>query len=148
MQVSQVEKGLICFCSRYLAKYAYSLKLPTATTDTCDIVATRYGITLANFILWNPSVGPTCAGFVGGTAYCVRGSRFKRHLGYHKSTNTKFLIFSTGGTADPILSTSTASTSVPKPTSKDGSCGGTAGLSCNGTTFGKYELLKKCTESG
>ncbi|OBT40671.1 hypothetical protein VE00_08679 [Pseudogymnoascus sp. WSF 3629] len=100
-----------------------SLKLTTATTDTCDIVIIKYGITLANFIAWNPSVGPTCAGFIGGTAYCVRGS----------------------GTADPITTTSTTSTFVPEPTiSKDGSCGGTAGLSCNGTTFADIvELLQR-----
>ncbi|PQE10688.1 Peptidoglycan-binding lysin domain protein [Rutstroemia sp. NJR-2017a BVV2] len=79
------------------AKYIYSLKLTTATTDTCGIVVIKYGITLANFIAWNPSVGPTCTGFVGGTAYCVRGSKFKRYLAYFESITKKFLTFRQAG---------------------------------------------------
>ncbi|CZT41787.1 uncharacterized protein RSE6_01573 [Rhynchosporium secalis] len=106
-------------------QFKCSLSIKTLSTDTCDIVVVRFGITKANFVAWNPSVGSGCTGFVGGTSYCIRGS----------------------GTGSPVTSALTSSATVsPSSTSssvapvstlsKDGSCGGTAGLSCKGTSFG------------
>jgi len=59
---------------------ASSLNVKSLAADTCDIVVIRFGITKANFVVWNPSVGSDCSGFVGGTSYCVRGSKFEPYL--------------------------------------------------------------------
>jgi LysM repeat protein len=39
--------------------------------DTCDKIDTAYGITLAQFILWNTSVNSGCTNIELGVAYCV-----------------------------------------------------------------------------
>ncbi|EPS43648.1 hypothetical protein H072_2419 [Dactylellina haptotyla CBS 200.50] len=45
------------------------------STDTCDTIVSRYaassGITKANLIKWNPSLGSTCSGIKGGTSLCI-----------------------------------------------------------------------------
>ncbi len=54
------------------------------TGDQCGNLAATYGISLANFYLWNPAVGSTCAsldvgdyvcvGVIGGTATTTAGN--------------------------------------------------------------------------
>ncbi|KAH7317179.1 LysM domain protein [Stachybotrys elegans] len=39
--------------------------------ETCRTISARYGITVANFVAWNPAVGSTCAGLWGSTYACV-----------------------------------------------------------------------------
>jgi LysM repeat protein len=41
------------------------------STDTCDSIAKKYGITTANFISWNPAVKPDCTGMWAQTYACV-----------------------------------------------------------------------------
>ncbi|KAL2076241.1 hypothetical protein VTL71DRAFT_1184 [Oculimacula yallundae] len=113
-------------------QFKCSLSVKTLSSDTCDIVVVRFGITKDNFVAWNPSVGSACTGFVGGTSYCVRGS------------GTGSPVTSAPTSAGTISSTSTSSSAAPESTlSKDGSCGGSAGLSCKGTSFGDC-----CSSSG
>lgn len=40
--------------------------------DTCQTVTARYGISLAQFLEWNPSVGSGCGGLWLDTYFCVR----------------------------------------------------------------------------
>lgn len=39
--------------------------------DGCYDVATAHGITLAQFVAWNPAVGNDCAGLLLDYYYCV-----------------------------------------------------------------------------
>jgi LysM domain len=39
--------------------------------DQCGNIASAYGITLANFYLWNPAVGNTCASLIAGDYVCI-----------------------------------------------------------------------------
>jgi LysM repeat protein len=39
--------------------------------DQCGTVASSHGVSLANFYLWNPAVGSTCAGLIAGDYVCV-----------------------------------------------------------------------------
>ncbi|KAK4666249.1 hypothetical protein QC763_0070920 [Podospora pseudopauciseta] len=39
--------------------------------DTCESVAAKHGITQAQFLSWNPSVGSTCTGLWGNAYACV-----------------------------------------------------------------------------
>ena len=42
-----------------------------ASGDECGTIASTYGITLANFYLWNPAVGSTCLYLDLGDYVCV-----------------------------------------------------------------------------
>ncbi|KAK3944406.1 peptidoglycan-binding lysin subgroup [Diplogelasinospora grovesii] len=44
---------------------------PAQSGDTCQTMADEWSITLAQFISYNPSVGPNCQNLVVGTSYCV-----------------------------------------------------------------------------
>ncbi|KAK3386683.1 hypothetical protein B0H63DRAFT_558330 [Podospora didyma] len=55
--------GIPCNCNKY-----YTI----VSGDTCGTVETRFGITHAQFLLWNPTVSSDCANnFWLGEAYCV-----------------------------------------------------------------------------
>ncbi|KAJ5653870.1 hypothetical protein N7490_000873 [Penicillium lividum] len=41
--------------------------------DDCSSILTEFGITLAQFYAWNPSIGSTCAYLWLNEAYCVKG---------------------------------------------------------------------------
>ncbi|CZT13863.1 uncharacterized protein RCO7_01241 [Rhynchosporium graminicola] len=111
-------------------QFKCSLSVKTLSTDTCDIVVVRFGITKANFVAWNPSVGSGCTGFVGGTSYCIRGS------------GTGSPVTSAPTSSATVSPSSTSSSVAPVSTlSKDGSCGGTAGLSCKGTSFVQMDFV-------
>nr|CDP29028.1 Putative protein of unknown function [Podospora anserina S mat+] len=42
-----------------------------AVGDTCEIIAAKHGITQAQFLSWNPSVGSTCTGLWANAYACV-----------------------------------------------------------------------------
>ncbi|KFY18021.1 hypothetical protein V492_00208 [Pseudogymnoascus sp. VKM F-4246] len=69
------------------------LDTATAENDDCEYFANLWGITVAEFIAWNPSVGADCSGITVGREYCV-----ERNWGV------------------PVPTTSTRS-GVPEPTS-------------------------------
>ncbi|KAF6810621.1 LysM domain-containing protein [Colletotrichum plurivorum] len=39
--------------------------------QNCDIISRQYGISLANFIRWNPAAGANCQGLWAQTYACV-----------------------------------------------------------------------------
>jgi hypothetical protein len=39
--------------------------------DTCDAIASKYGITTATFETWNPDVKSDCSALWAGDYYCV-----------------------------------------------------------------------------
>ncbi|KAI1115301.1 carbohydrate-binding module family 50 protein [Nemania sp. NC0429] len=41
------------------------------TDDSCDAIAASHGITLNQFLTWNPKAGPTCTGLWASTYACV-----------------------------------------------------------------------------
>lgn len=41
--------------------------------DTCTVIDTTKGITLAQFLAWNPEVNSQCSNIQGGVQYCVSG---------------------------------------------------------------------------
>ncbi|KZV98835.1 hypothetical protein EXIGLDRAFT_273250 [Exidia glandulosa HHB12029] len=41
--------------------------------DTCTVIEARKGITLAQFLAWNPEINSQCSNIQGGVQYCVAG---------------------------------------------------------------------------
>lgn len=42
--------------------------------DTCDSISANWGLTLQQFLIYNPSLKNDCSGLVIGNAYCVEES--------------------------------------------------------------------------
>jgi hypothetical protein len=58
--------------SRDLQRRACTYSVVAATRDTCASISAEWGITEADFIQYNPSVGNNCSkGVVVGESYCV-----------------------------------------------------------------------------
>ncbi|KAL3418148.1 hypothetical protein PVAG01_09863 [Phlyctema vagabunda] len=101
---------------------------PTIASDTCASLIEIFGITAANFYTWNPQTGEKCENFVPGNIYCIRAT----------VSGTPLPVTSTKASSTTTRS-STTSSAVASPTSNvsvDGSCGGTGGKICTGSTFG------------
>lgn len=41
------------------------------SSDTCDSIEARNGISGDDFLLWNPAIGSGCSGLMPDTAVCV-----------------------------------------------------------------------------
>lgn len=58
--------------SRELQRRACTYSVVAATGDTCASISAEWGITEAEFIQYNPSVGSNCSkGVTVGESYCV-----------------------------------------------------------------------------
>lgn len=99
-----------------------------ASGDGCWAIANGHGISLDDFYAWNPAVGTDCKDLWPTYYVCV---------GIGSASGT--------GTTTTALPTSTTS-QAPAPTSSvstDGTCAGTAGMTCAGSAFGDC-----CSSSG
>ncbi|KAL2116055.1 hypothetical protein VTJ04DRAFT_10310 [Mycothermus thermophilus] len=96
--------------SRSITRRACGFSVPAEAGDTCASIAEFWGITEAEFIAWNPSVGAGCsAGVVPGLEYCIEW------IG--PITTTTSSSSSTSTTTTTARTTSTTSTSAgPSPT--------------------------------
>lgn len=116
------QTGMVAGCTEFY---------PVAAGDGCWAIANEHGISLDDFYAWNPAVGTDC-GFLWPTYYvCV---------GVSSSPGP------TGTTAALPTSVSTSTSAEATPTGKvstDGTCAGTAGMTCAGSAFGDC-----CSSSG
>ncbi|KAK3687840.1 hypothetical protein B0T22DRAFT_479122 [Podospora appendiculata] len=94
--------------------------------DTCATIASAAGITVAQFLISNPSV-TSCSQLQVGATYCLAGVAATTASPTTPSTST----------AAPPASSSTG----PLKVSTDGTCG--SGVTCGGSTFGSC-----CSEHG
>jgi hypothetical protein len=66
---------LVCICSAFPREFhrrACTYSVVAATGDTCASISAEWGITEADFIQYNPSVGSDCSkGVIVGDSYCV-----------------------------------------------------------------------------
>ena len=44
-----------------------------ASGDYCGLLESSYGITFAQFQLWNPDINAACSNLLLGEAYCISG---------------------------------------------------------------------------
>ena len=79
--------------------------------DTCASIANAWGITLQQFITYNPSVKSDCSGLVVGDSYCVEENNGKGPA----STSGTSAAITKATTAAPTSSSLTTSTG-PSPT--------------------------------
>lgn len=86
------------------------------TGDNCTAVATEYGITLTQFLAWNPAVSSDCStGFWAEEAYCV-GTASSSSFSSSSSSVTASVTVTPTSTTISASSTSAASPTPPAPT--------------------------------
>ncbi|KAI9149972.1 LysM domain-containing protein [Paramyrothecium foliicola] len=59
---SPIQAGMVGNCKKF-----YFVQ----DRETCQTIATKFSITVANFVKWNPAVGPTCSGLWSKTYACI-----------------------------------------------------------------------------
>jgi len=57
-----IQNGMTTSCSKFHF---------VAAGQNCDSISRQYGISLSNFVKWNPAVGSACAGLWGSTWACI-----------------------------------------------------------------------------
>ncbi|KEY65064.1 hypothetical protein S7711_09857 [Stachybotrys chartarum IBT 7711] len=80
---------------------------PASPQEDCAYFAARWGISVQDFINWNPSVGADCTGIVIGQEYCV-----ERNWGIPEETTTTT---TTTTTTIPFTRTTTVPTGSHRP---------------------------------
>ena len=70
--------------------------------DTCASIASDWGITLQQFLTYNPSVKPDCSGLRSGNAFCVEENYGNGPVAPSTTSSTR-----------PIASTPTTTTPTP-----------------------------------
>ncbi|KAJ6001466.1 hypothetical protein N7522_006693 [Penicillium canescens] len=66
----------ICVAVKSTSTTTVLTAAPTETTssgDSCAATESKYGITFAKFLLWNPSIGSNCQYLDFGQQYCIAG---------------------------------------------------------------------------
>ncbi|TDZ15613.1 LysM domain-containing protein [Colletotrichum orbiculare MAFF 240422] len=59
---SPIQSGMVANCKTFHF---------VRSDESCRIIADKFGITVANFVAWNPAVGSSCAGLWANTYACI-----------------------------------------------------------------------------
>lgn len=117
--------------------------------EYCALVASRYGISVATFMAWNPAVDPpSCPSMLAGDAYCVATCGGSLAPAAASTSSVSSTLSSVGSPS--TLSTSTLSTTLASSASSSSSSTGssTASAASSTATSSGVDVYKTYTGDG